>query len=122
MSGSVESGRPTPTRTRWKSGEPRSRLSDLSPLWPASPPPRRTRTSPNGRSISSWMTSRRSRSSLNEPRAGPTGRLLGAGELERDRGVDLLGHVDPQEVDMQGVAADGVALEVLDEHGLALSP
>ena len=41
MSGSVESGRPTPTRTRWKSGEPSSRLSDFSPLWPASPPPSR---------------------------------------------------------------------------------
>ena len=71
MSGSVESGRPTPTRTRWKSGAPSSRRSDLSPLCPASPPPSRTRTSPNGRSISSWITTRRSRSSLNEPRAGP---------------------------------------------------
>ena len=48
MSGSVESGRPTPTRTRWKSTPPSSRLSDFSPLWPASPPPRRTRMSPNG--------------------------------------------------------------------------
>ena len=37
MSGSVESGRPTPTRTRWKSGPPRSRFNDFSPLWPASP-------------------------------------------------------------------------------------
>ena len=53
MSGSVESGRPTPIRTRWKSGEPSSRLSDFSPLWPARPPPRRARMSPNGRSISS---------------------------------------------------------------------
>src|SRR3954466_13199579 len=49
MSGSVESGRPTPMRTRWKSGEPSSRRSDFSPLWPASPPPRRGRAAPNGR-------------------------------------------------------------------------
>ena len=41
MSGSVESGRPTPIRTRWKSGAPSSRLSDFRPLWPASPPPSR---------------------------------------------------------------------------------
>ena len=41
MSGSVESGRPTPIRTRWKSGAPNSRLSDFSPLWPARPPPSR---------------------------------------------------------------------------------
>jgi hypothetical protein len=69
-SGSVESGRPTPTRTRWKSGEPSSRRRDFRPLWPASPPPRRVRTSPNGRSISSWTTTRRSRSSLYERRSG----------------------------------------------------
>ena len=41
MSGSVESGRPTPIRTRAKSAEPSSRLSDFRPLWPARPPPRR---------------------------------------------------------------------------------
>src|SRR5207245_2283222 len=41
MSGSVESGRPTPTRTRMKSAPPSSRLIDFSPLWPASPPPLR---------------------------------------------------------------------------------
>ena len=34
-------GRPTPIRTRWKSGAPNSRLSDFSPLWPARPPPSR---------------------------------------------------------------------------------
>ncbi len=71
ISGSVESGRPTPTRTRTKSAPPSSRLSDFSPLLPASPPPRRVRTSPNGRSISSWTTSTRSSASLKEPRAGP---------------------------------------------------
>ena len=53
ISGSVESGRPTPTRTRAKSGEPRPRRRDFRPLWPASPPPVRVRTSPKGRSISS---------------------------------------------------------------------
>ena len=74
MSGSELSGRPTPMRTRWKSALPSSRLSDFSPLWPASPPPSRTRMSPNGRSISSWRTRTRSRSSGSSPRAGPTER------------------------------------------------
>ena len=34
ISGSVESGRPTPTRTRAKSGPPSSAFSDFRPLWP----------------------------------------------------------------------------------------
>src|SRR4051794_40652227 len=61
-------------RTRWRWGEPSSRRSDFSPLWPASPPPSRVRTSPKGRSISSWMTTTRSRSTLYAPRAGPAER------------------------------------------------
>ena len=48
MSGSVVSGRPTPTRTRQNSAPPSSRFKDFSPLWPASPPPSLTRMSPNG--------------------------------------------------------------------------
>ena len=55
-----------------KSLLPSSRLSDLSPLCPASPPPTRVRTSPKGRSISSWITSTRSRGTRKAPRAGPT--------------------------------------------------
>ena len=39
ISGSVESGRPTPTRTRRKSAVPRPSLIDLRPLWPPWPPP-----------------------------------------------------------------------------------
>src|SRR5262249_2216359 len=53
ISGSVESGLPTPIRTRQKSGEPKPRLRLLRPLWPASPPPSRVRISPKGMSISS---------------------------------------------------------------------
>ena len=60
--------------TRAKSAPPSSCLIDFSPLCPASPPPTRVRTSPNGRSISSCTTSTRSSGSLNEPRAGPTER------------------------------------------------
>ena len=63
-------GRPTPTRTRAKSGEPRPCRSDFSPLWPARPPPVRTRISPNGRSISSWSTSTWSSRTFSAPRAG----------------------------------------------------
>ena len=43
----------------------------VRPLWPARPPPRRTWTSPKGRSISSWRTTTRSSGTLSEPRAGP---------------------------------------------------
>ena len=60
-------------RRHGREGSPRSpssRLSDFSPLWPASPPPRRVRMSPNGRSISSWITSTRSSGTFNAPRAG----------------------------------------------------
>src|SRR3954462_606874 len=74
MSGSVESGRPTPTRTRAKSAAPRPWRTDFRPLWPARPPPRRLRISPNGRSISSWTRRTRSRSTCSAPRAGPTER------------------------------------------------
>ena len=68
----VVSGRPTPTRTRAKSPLPSPRLSDFSPLWPASPPPVRTSIFPNGRSISSWIATTWSRSTPSAPRAGPT--------------------------------------------------
>ena len=66
------SGRPTPTRTRWKSGPPSSCFSDFRPLWPARPPPSRVSMRPNGRSISSWITSTRSSGTPSAPRAGPT--------------------------------------------------
>ena len=71
MSGSVESGRPTPTRTRAKSGDPSPAAATSARC--GRPARRRgaTRMSPNGRSISSWTTSTRSRSSLSAPRAGP---------------------------------------------------
>ena len=75
MSGSVESGRPTPTRTRWKSGAAELALERLQAVVagePAAEPRRGCRRT--GRSISSWTTSTRSRSSLKEPRAGPTER------------------------------------------------
>ena len=49
-------------------------------------------------------------------------RLVGAEELERDGRVDGLVDVDAQEVDVQRVAADGVALDVLDDHGVAAAP
>src|SRR5436305_737037 len=71
ISGSVESGRPTPTRTRQNSGSPKPRLRLLRPLWPARPTPSRTLTSPNGRSIPSCSTMTRSNGTLSEPRAGP---------------------------------------------------
>ena len=67
----MESGRPTPTRTRQNSGLPNPALRLFSPLWPASPPPSRAWTSPKGRSISSWTTSTRSNGAFSEPRAGP---------------------------------------------------
>jgi hypothetical protein len=72
ISGSVLSGRPTPTRTRVKSELPSPRFKDLRPLWPARPPPVRTSTLPNGRSISSCTTTTWSRSTPSSPRAGPT--------------------------------------------------
>ena len=50
-------------RARW------ARL--LSPLWPATPPPSFERTSPNGRSISSWSATTISSGTLSAPRAGP---------------------------------------------------
>ena len=44
------------------------------------------------------------------------GRVVGAEELERDRRLDRDLHVDAQEVDVHGLAAHGMALDVLDEH------
>src|SRR5919108_1195656 len=71
ISGSVESGRPTPMRTRQKPGPPRPWATLFTPLCPASPPPSRVRTSPNGRSISSWIPPPPSSGTLRAPRAGP---------------------------------------------------
>ena len=51
------------------------------------------------------------------PPCHDAGRDVGADQLERDRGVDRLVHAHAQEVDVQRVAAHGVALDVLDEHG-----
>ena len=53
-------GRPTPTRTRWKSPVPSEARSDRSPLWPLSPPPSLVRSAPNGMSSSSWTAMIRS--------------------------------------------------------------
>ena len=44
---------PRPPGCAGSPGRPSSRLSDLRPLWPARPPPRRASIRPNGRSISS---------------------------------------------------------------------
>ena len=44
------------------------------------------------------------------------GRLLGADELDRDVGLDLLVEVDLLEVEVDEVAADRVALLLLDHH------
>ena len=73
ISGSVESGRPTPMRTRAKSGVAEPGLSDFRPLWPARPPPTRVRMSPNGRSISSCRTSTRSSVDLQRAARGAGG-------------------------------------------------
>ena len=74
MSGSVESGRPTPIRTRMEVRARRARAcSDFRPLWPARPPPTRVRMSPNGRSISSCSTSTRSSGDLQRAARGPDG-------------------------------------------------
>ena len=72
MSGSVESGRPTPTRIRVKSPLPRSLLQALQAVVAGEPAPLPVRISPNGRSISSWITTTRSSGTLSAPRAGPT--------------------------------------------------
>ena len=48
------------------------RLSDLRPLWPARPPPRRLSMRPNGRSISSCTATTRSSGTPSAPRAGLT--------------------------------------------------
>ena len=65
-------GAPHPTRTRRKSALPSPRLSDLRPLWPARPPPRRVSMRPNGRSISSCTATTRSSGTPSAPRAGLT--------------------------------------------------
>ncbi len=87
ISGSVESGRPTPARTRQKSRPPRPRLRLFSPLWPATPPPSLTRTSPKGRSISSWRTTTRSSGTLQRAprRAGRGAGLVHEGLGEQHR-------------------------------------
>ena len=49
------------------------------------------------------------------------GRVVGAEQLEHDRGVDRLVHVHAEEVHVHDLAAHRMALEVLDQHrgGLA---
>ena len=50
------------------------------------------------------------------------GRVVGAGQLEHDDGVDLLSQVDAQQVDVHRLARDRVALLVLDhDRRLALA-
>src|SRR5262249_60117797 len=50
-SGSVLSARPTPPRTRQKSGPPRPVEGLLRPLWPSSPPPSPDDTPPTANAI-----------------------------------------------------------------------
>ena len=49
---------------------------------------------------------------------GDAGGLVGALDLQLDRGLDRLVEVHPQEVHVHVLAADGVALQVLDDDGL----
>ena len=60
--GLAPGGLPMPMRTRRKSSVWRWALIDLSPLWPARPPPSLILIRPTGRSSSSWTTTRRWRS------------------------------------------------------------
>ena len=52
---------------------------------------------------------------------GDAGSVLRADEVEHGGGLDRLAHVDPQQVDVDRLAADRVVLDVLDDHrgGLA---
>ena len=47
------------------------------------------------------------------------GGILGPGQLEEHRRLDLLIQPDPQQIDVHGVPAHRVALEVLDHHRTA---
>ena len=51
-------GRPIPIRSRRNAPVPRRATMSRSPLCPPWPPPSRSRTSPNGRSRSSWTISK----------------------------------------------------------------
>ena len=94
MSGSVVSGRPMPMRTRTKSGGPKPAFSDFRPLWPARPPPRRVRISPNGRSSSSWTAMTWSSSTLQRAarRAGGAAGLVHVGLGQQDADPGAGGH------------------------------
>ena len=96
ISGSVESGRPTPILTRQKSRLPSPRSRLFRPLWPATPPPSLVRTSPKGRSISSWRAMTRSSGTPSDAAGGAGGvpRLVHEGLRQQDRDAGAAG-ADP---------------------------
>ena len=104
--------RPTPTRIRRNSREPSPCSTARSPLWPPVPPPRLPRTSPNGRSISSWITSTCPGVRCRLPAAGPTERpgvvheRLGRQQPERARRTPGLA-VDARRSGSPGVRRPG---------------